>query len=99
MLTADAYLDVLFHFPCHVNCHLHQPAHPFCVNALKWVHVNDPLFQIEGQELALGVLPAEAKSSLCQVIRAKADKVCQVRDVVSHKAGAHHFDHAAKLDL
>ncbi len=71
MLPAHADLQPLFASPGPVYGRLHQPSHSLDIDNLKRVVLEHAQPQIGGQELLLGVLPAERIHGLGQVVGPK----------------------------
>src|SRR5207253_3378807 len=95
VLAANADLQLLLDAaPAH-DADAHQVADAAAVERLERVAVEDPFFEVEGEELPLGVVAREAERRLCQVVRAAREEVRLLGDLVRPDARARQLDQRA----
>ena len=84
MFTTDTHFQVWVGFSPVLSSHTHQLPHAFTVECLEWIGSENfysllcswllqPIDVLQ-QELALGIVTADAKGRLSQIIRAKAEE-------------------------
>src|SRR5689334_22910200 len=106
MFAADTHFQVRVRFSPLLNRHTYQLSHTIAIKRLEWVYgenfhplCSPGLFQpidVFQQELALGIVTADAKSCLRQVICAKAEELGNGCDLASSQSGSRQFDHRAE---
>src|SRR5579883_171366 len=109
MFAADAELQGRIRSASLLGGHLHELAHAFAVERLERIDLKDldllrcarliQSIHILQQELALGVVAAEAKGRLGKVVGAEAKELRHLRDLVGGQGRARQLDHRAKLIL
>src|SRR5665811_1319790 len=99
MLAADTELDFRFFPAAEIHSDLDQLANTVHIYCLEGVVLDDSLFQIVGEELALGVIPGESQGRLGQVVGAKAEEVRVVGNMVGSESGARQLYNATHLYL
>ena len=91
MFATDTHFQVWVGFSPVLNGHTHQLSHAVTVECLEWIGGENfysllcswllqPIDVLQ-QELALGIVTADAKGRLSQVIRAEAEKFGNGRDL------------------
>ena len=73
----------------------HQVADALLVEHLERVALEDPVLEVVGEELALGVVAREAERRLGEVVRAERAEVRHLGDLVGADARARQLDHRA----
>src|SRR6266702_1973939 len=109
MFTTDTHFQERIRFSPVLKRHTYQLSYTITIKCLEWIKGEDfhPLssswlFQpinVFQQELALGIVTADAKSCLSQVICAKAEELGNSRDLVGSQSGSWKFDHRAEFIL
>lgn len=89
MLSAYTAFEIFAYGASFVYRHLHQLSHAILVEHLEWVHVQNLLFQIRGQE-AGNVVTTIAEGHLRKVVGAKAKVLGFLRYLVGRESGARH---------
>ena len=97
MLAADAQLDFGTRFAAFFNRDFHQPANAGHVDRGERILLDDLEVLIGGQERA-GIVAAHAERGLGEIVRAEAEELGFLGDLVGHDAGARDFDHRARRD-
>ena len=95
VLAADPELDLGLRGPPALDRDPHQVADAVLVEHLERVPLEDPVLEVEGEELALGVVPREAERGLGQVVRPEGEEVGLPRDLVGSKCRSRELDHRA----
>jgi hypothetical protein len=75
MLTADTHFEVRTGCAAGFDAHLHQLAHAVAIDRLEGILGQDAAFHILQQEVTFGVIPADAKGHLRQVVGAEAEEL------------------------
>ena len=81
-----------------LDSHIHQLAHTLLVQVGERIGLVDLLVVVIAEELT-GVIAAEAEGHLRQVIRAEAEEVRLLGDLVGRERGARDLDHRADVVL
>ena len=93
MLAADAELEVRLRLPPALDRDPHQVADAFVVEHLERVALEHAVLEVEGEELALGVVARHAERRLREVVRAEGEEVGDLGDLVRAERGARQLDH------
>ena len=97
MLTADTHQQIRTLFPAPLHRQLHELAHPFLVQHVEGIVLEDAPLVVQGQKLVLRILPGKRESGLGEVIGAKGEKGRFFRQAVGTHAGPYHLYHGAEL--
>ena len=71
----------------------HQVADAVLVERLERVALEHAVLEVEGEELALGVVARHAERRLREVVRAEREEVRDLGDLVGAQRGARQLDH------
>ena len=96
MLATDAHLHAGFGRAALLYPDAHQFANAFGVDADEWVGGQHPGVHVEAQELALGVVAAEAVGHLGEVVGAEAEEVRLPSHLVGGNGRPRRLDHGPK---
>ena len=69
------------------------------INGLEWIDVKNPLMQVDGYKLCLGIVTREAEHRLGKIVSSKAEEVCMLSDLVGDQTGSRKLDHGAHGNL
>ena len=93
VLAADAELDVRLRLAAALDADAHEVADAFLVEHLERVPLEHAVLEVEGEELALGVVARHAERRLREVVRAEGEEVRDLGDLVGAQRGARQLDH------
>src|SRR5207302_10314369 len=93
VLAADAELERRLRPPPSLDRQPHQVADATHVQRLERIVLQNTIFQVPRQELALRVVAGEAERRLGQVVRAEREEVGVRGDLVRTYARARELDH------
>src|SRR5277367_5859106 len=94
MFAADAELDVGSRLAAFRDGDLHKLADAGLVNRGERIFLHDLRFLIRAEETA-GIVAAHAERGLRQVVRAEAEELRRLRDLVRRQRAARNLDHRA----
>src|SRR6266511_4589686 len=94
MLAADTDLQIRASRAAALGAHLHELADAFLVEYLEWVVLQQLALDIRRQE-APGIVAAQAKRRLRQVVGAEREELGLSGDLVGGEGGARELDHDA----
>ena len=97
VLAADADLKVRILQPSRIHPHLDQRPHSEKVYRSEGVIGKYALVDIRAEELAFGVVPAESKGHLGQVVGAEAEEIRLLGDLTGGQRGPGRLDHGAEF--
>src|SRR5581483_9299972 len=93
VLAADPDLELRLRSAPALDADAHQVADAFLVERLERVRLEHAVLEIEGQELALGVVARHPERRLREVVRAEREEVGHLRDLVRAQRRARQLDH------
>jgi hypothetical protein len=88
VLAADAELDPGLRRAAPLDADPHQVADAVLVDRLERVALEHSVLEVEGEELALGVVARHPERRLGEVVRAEGEEVCDLGDLVGPQSGA-----------
>src|SRR4029077_15850985 len=95
MLAADANLEVLSRLSSFRDRDRHQAADALFVDGLERVAREDLLLEVADDERALGVVAAESKRGLREIVGAEGEELGLLRDLAGGPRGARDLDYRA----
>ena len=93
VLPADPELDPGLRPPAALDRDPHEIPHSVLVQHLERVPLEDAVLEVEGEELALGVVAGEPERGLGEVVRAEGEEVGLLRDLVRAQRRPRELDH------
>src|SRR5271170_4655546 len=94
VFAADAELDAGARLAAFRNGDFHELADAGLVNRGERIFLHDLRFLIRAEETA-GIVAAHAERSLRQIIRAEAEELRSLRDLIGGQRAARNLDHRA----
>ncbi len=95
MLTADAQLNLRTRAPSPLDRFFYQLPDPIPVKFHEGVGFQNFLLQVEGEELAFGIIAAEAEGGLGEVVGPEREKLGAFSQLIGYQAGPRQLDHGA----
>src|SRR5208282_5774768 len=94
MFAADAAFEVLAGFAAARDADAHKLAHAIALDRHEWIRGEDALALVNLDKPA-GIVAAEAKAGLGQVVGAKAEELRRLGDLAGAKSRTRQLDHGA----